>query len=238
MIGVGSNPSFPYAESMTTEVTTSRKTGAASQRIAAELGSRILSGALPPGTRIRQEQIAEELGVSRLPIREALRILESKGLVTLVPATGAWVSSMNLAECVETYLIRERLEPLALGQALAGIGEETIDLMEALVLEMENSETLEEFMDLDRQFHQLSFRSAGMPTLLDMVERLWNTTQHYRRAYVQIVGIDGLRETHLEHSLLVAAIRRRDRRSAEELHGLHIRKTRLSLADHPEIFDS
>jgi DNA-binding GntR family transcriptional regulator len=224
-------------ESMTTEVSSGTKTGASSQRIADELGARILAGVLPPGTRIRQEQIAEELGVSRLPIREALRILESRGLVTLVPATGAWVSSMNLAECVETYLIRERLEPLALGQALGGISEEGIDQMEDLVIAMENAVTLEEFMDFDRQFHQLSFRSAGMPTLLDMVERLWNTTQHYRRAFVQIVGMDGLRESHLEHRLLLAAIRRRDRRSAEELLGLHIRKTRLSLADHPEIFD-
>lgn len=222
---------------MTSEVSIRTKTGASTQRIADELGARILTGALPPGTRIRQEQIAEELGVSRLPIREALRILESRGLVTLIPATGAWVSSMNLAECVETYLIRERLEPLALGQALSGISEESIDQMEDLVLAMENAVTLEEFMDLDRQFHQLSFRSAAMPRLLDMVERLWNTTQHYRRAFVQIVGMDGLRDSHLEHRLLVAAIRRRDRRSAEELLGLHIRKTRLSLADHPEIFD-
>lgn len=230
-------PFFRMLEIMTVEETALRKTGAVSQRIADELASRILSGALPPRTRIRQEQIAEELGVSRLPIREALRILESRGLVTLVAATGAWVSSMNLAECVETYLIRERLEPLALGQSVADISDESIERMDDLVRAMENAVTFEEFVDLDRQFHLLSFRNAGMPTLQNMVERLWNTTQHYRRAFVQIVGMDGLEETHLEHRLLVAAIRRRDQRSAEELLALHIRKTRLSLADHPEIFD-
>ena len=98
----------PYAVAMATEAVLLKKSGAASQRIADELSQRILDGDLAPGTRIRQEQIAEEFGVSRLPIREALRILESHGLVTLVASSGAWVSSMNLAECQETYLIRER----------------------------------------------------------------------------------------------------------------------------------
>lgn len=216
----------------------SRKSGAASQRIADELGARILSGDLPPGTRIRQEHIAEELGVSRLPIREALRILESHGLVTLVASTGAWVSSMNLAECQETYLIRERLEPLVLGLAVEHIDDMTMDKLGELATQMESCTAVEDFVDLDRQFHLLSFQAARMPTLLEMVERLWNTTQHYRRAYVEMVGTEGLQETHLEHRLLVAALQRRDARSAEELLGMHVRKTRISLQDHPEIFDN
>lgn len=222
---------------MTTNAGVSRSSGAASQRIADDLGARILSGVLPPGTRIRQEQIAEEFGVSRLPIREALRILESHGLVTLVASTGAWVSSMNLAECQETYLIRERLEPLALSLAVEHLDDTTMDRLGELATQMEGCTAVEDFVDLDRQFHLLSFHAARMPTLLEMVERLWNTTQHYRRAYVQMVGTEGLQETHLEHRLLVATLRRRDARSAEELLGMHIRKTRLSLQDHPEIFD-
>ena len=75
----------PYAVGMSTQAVLLKKSGAASQRIADELSQRILDGDLAPGTRIRQEQIAEEFGVSRLPIREALRILESHGLVTLSP---------------------------------------------------------------------------------------------------------------------------------------------------------
>ncbi|QCU79556.1 GntR family transcriptional regulator (plasmid) [Citricoccus sp. SGAir0253] len=222
---------------MTTGAVMLKKSGAASQRIADELRRRVLAGELAPGTRIRQEQIAEEFGVSRLPIREALRILESHGLVTLVASTGAWVSSMNLAECQETYLIRERVEPLALGQAIEQITPETIEQLGALTIQMESAEAVDDFVELDRQFHLLSFQAAGMSTLLEMVERLWNTTQHYRRAYVQLIGSEGLGETHLEHRLLVATIQHRDRRSAEELLGMHIRKTRLSLLNHPEIFD-
>lgn len=227
----------PYAVSMTTQAVLLKKSGAASQRIADELSQRILDGDLAPGTRIRQEQIAEEFGVSRLPIREALRILESHGLVTLVASSGAWVSSMNLAECQETYLIRERIEPLALGQAINSVSSETLDRLTRLATEMENCQVVEDFVELDREFHLLSFQDAGMPTLLEMVERLWNTTQHYRRAYVQLIGPEGLEDTHLEHRLLLAAIRRRDIRSAEELLAMHVRKTRIALLDHPEIFD-
>ncbi len=222
---------------MATEVVLLKKSGAASQRIAEELSRRILDGHLAPGTRIRQEQIAEELGVSRLPIREALRILESHGLVTLVASSGAWVSSMNLAECQETYLIRERIEPLALGQAIGNVSDATMNRLTQLVEEMENCIVVEDFVELDREFHLLSFRDAGMPTLLEMVERLWNTTQHYRRAYVHMIGPEGLEDTNLEHRLLLAAIRRGDNRSAEELQAMHVRKTRIALFDHPEIFD-
>jgi DNA-binding GntR family transcriptional regulator len=213
-----------------------KKSSAASQRIADELRGRILSGSLSPGTRIRQEEIAEEFQVSRLPIREALRILESHGLVTLVASTGAWVSSMNLNECQESYLIRERLEPLALGLAVERIDDGTVEELGQLTTLMENSHSVEEFVDLDRRFHLLSFQAAGLPTLLEMVERLWNTTQHYRRAYVQMIGTEGLQETHLEHGLLVACIARRDARSAEDLLAMHVRKTRTALEDHPEIF--
>lgn len=227
----------PYAVVMSIEAVPLKKSGAASQRIANELSQRILDGDLAPGTRIRQEQIAEEFGVSRLPIREALRILESHGLVTLVASSGAWVSSMNLAECQETYLIRERIEPLALGQAIDSVSAETMDRLSELAEQMETCTVVEDFVELDREFHLLSFQDAGMPTLLEMVERLWNTTQHYRRAYVQLIGPEGLGDTNLEHRLLVAAIRRRDIRSAEELLAMHVRKTRIALLDHPEIFD-
>jgi DNA-binding transcriptional regulator YhcF (GntR family) len=89
-----------------------------SAAIAAELRTRIIGGLLQPGDRIRQEEIAAELGVSRIPIREALRSLAAAGLVTLVPSTGAWVTELSLEECREVYLMRERLEPLLLSMAM------------------------------------------------------------------------------------------------------------------------
>ncbi len=75
----------------------------ASHRIADQLREQILSGELAPGERIRQEEVAAALGASRLPVREALRILHSQGLVVIRANSGAWVSQMDLDECQLTY---------------------------------------------------------------------------------------------------------------------------------------
>jgi DNA-binding GntR family transcriptional regulator len=91
-----------------------------SYRIAASLKEEILTGKFPPGTRIRQEDIAEKYGASRSPVREALRMLDADGLVTLVANTGAWISRLSLAECEEMYQIRERVEPLLLHDRASG----------------------------------------------------------------------------------------------------------------------
>ena len=86
--------------------------GAAGTRIADQIRESILAGEYEPGARIRQEDLADRHGASRLPVREALRALEGEGLVTVVANTGAWVSRLSLAECEETYQMRERIEPL------------------------------------------------------------------------------------------------------------------------------
>ncbi|MCT1686101.1 GntR family transcriptional regulator [Pseudoglutamicibacter cumminsii] len=213
-----------------------RETKSASERIAAELRTRILKGDLLPGERIRQEAIAEEFGVSRLPIREALRILESGGLIRLVASTGAWVASMSPAELEESYLIRERLEPLLLGLAVPFHNEESLSEIEKIADAVEQAETVEEFVDLDRKFHLKTFEGPPVDALRSMVVRLWNTTQHYRRAFVELQWEKGLEETFIEHRLLMSAISRGDVEAAEDLMAMHIRKTRLALEDTPDIF--
>src|SRR3981189_2916951 len=95
-----------------------------SRRLAAQLRERILSGRLAPGTRIIQDELAEELETSRLPVREALRILESRGLVTLRANHRAWVTQMDMRECELSYKIRERLEPLLLAESAPHLTDE------------------------------------------------------------------------------------------------------------------
>lgn len=209
---------------------------ASSVRIADALRDRILSGTLGPGTRIFQEEIAEEFGVSRIPIRESLRILESAGLVTIIASSGAWVASMNLAELQESYLIRERLEPLLLGLAVPLHSPDSLTRLSELAAEANAANSVEEFLDLDRKFHLATFEGPSVDNLRSMVDRLWNSTQHYRRAFMELVWDSGLRETRMEHDLLVKAISDRDVRSAEELMAVHIRRTRLALEHHPEVF--
>ncbi|HLS72895.1 MAG TPA: GntR family transcriptional regulator [Actinomycetaceae bacterium] len=211
--------------------------GPASARIADGLRGQILGGELRPGTRIRQEELAREFGASRLPVRDALRLLEAEGLVRLVANTGAWVASLSLQECTEAYLVRERLEPLLLAQSIPHLTPETVARLGELATAMEGAD-LETFLRLDREFHLLSFSAAPTPMLRDMVLRLWNTTQHYRRAYAVLVDVASSPVTHAEHHLLVDAIARRDTENAELVQQLHIRRTRVELARHPEVFDT
>ena len=210
--------------------------GVAGQRIATALREAILSGGYAPGARIRQEDIAEEFGASRLPVREALRILESDGLVTLVANTGAWVAHLSLEECQELYQIRERIEPLLLSYSLPGLEAKTLDRLGELANDMQAGSDLETFLHLDREFHLLSYSGAETTILGDTVQRLWNSTQHYRRAFTLLVGPDGNRAVHYEHQLLVGALRRSDSEEAERVLYGHIRRTRLELLKHPDIF--
>lgn len=212
--------------------------GAAGARITAELRDLILAGELLPGERIRQEDLADRHGASRVPVREALRMLEAEGLVTLVANTGAWVSRVSLPECEEMYQIRERLEPLLLKYNLPAMTEESIDALEVLADAMERSADVEQFLLLDRQFHLSCYSLVPTSVLGDTVFRLWNRTQHYRRAFTRVFRLEGDRSVHYEHQLLVSALRRGDGDEAERILGGHIRRTRLELARHPAVFDN
>lgn len=211
--------------------------GAAGSRIAGELRDAILAGEFGPGTRIRQEDLAETYGASRVPVREALRILEAEGLLTLVANTGAWVTKLTLADCEELYRIRERIEPLLLTYSVPSLPDAAIDRLGELANQMEFAGDVEEFLSLDRDFHLGSYASADTAVLGELVLGLWNRTQHYRRAFTRVFRSEGERDVHHDHHLLVAAIRRRDAEEAERIQSAHIRRTRLELAGHPEIFE-
>ncbi|MCW2530316.1 MAG: GntR family transcriptional regulator [Pseudonocardiales bacterium] len=212
------------------------KDAVASHRIADTLRASILHGDLLPGQRIRQEILAEEHGASRIPVREALRLLQSDGLVTLVANSGAWVSRLTEQECSEVYQVRERLEPLLLRMSLPNLTDDDVSELDGLATSMELNNDVETFMRLDRQFHLLTYSAASSTLVSGMIDKLWNTTQHYRRAFTRLVGIGGSAVTHMEHHLLVDAIRRHDGDDAERILLSHIRRTRLELAKHPEIF--
>ncbi|NQX35169.1 GntR family transcriptional regulator [Herbiconiux sp. VKM Ac-2851] len=208
----------------------------ASHRIAESLRREILGGTLAPGTRLRQEDLAERFGASRIPAREAIRMLAADGLVTLVANSGAWVSRLSLEECVEAYSIRERLEPLLLRRSLEHLSVKQLDRLAELADRMEANTDVDAFMADDREFHLLSYAGAAMGELWQIIHRLWNTTQHYRRAYATLVGVSGIGVTHLEHHLLVDCLRRGDPDDAERVLVTHIRRTRLELVKHPELF--
>jgi DNA-binding GntR family transcriptional regulator len=209
-----------------------------SGRVAETLRDEILHGRMLPGERIRQEEIAARLGASRVPVREALRILEADGLVTLVANTGAWVAQLSLDECEEIYQIRERVEPLLLRYAAPQLREEDLQALEDLCVQMEASSDLEEFLRLDRDFHLLTYSTAVTGILGDLVDRLWNTTQHYRRAFTISLDSASRRVVHDEHHMITSALREHDIAGAERVLEGHIRRTRRRLMQHPEAFQT
>ena len=217
--------------------TAGAREGVASARIAGDLRDAILAGEYAPGARIRQEVLAAQYGASRAPVREALRMLEADGLVTLVANTGAWIARLSLEECTEMYQIRERIEPLLLTRSIPRLDPATVARLGRLAAEMSRTDQVETFLRLDREFHLLSYSAAATTLLGDLVHRLWNTTQHYRRAYTILLDGSSNRIVHDEHHMLVSAIAAGDGDDAERVLLGHIRRTRLQLALHPEVFE-
>ena len=208
-----------------------------SQRVADHLREQILSGAIAPGERIRQEDIAEFFGLSRLPVREALRILAAEGLTELHANKGARVPKLNIREVEVVYRMRESLEPLALSESLGGLDAADVARLREIQRDIESNNDIQRFLDLDRSFHLSSYSTCSIEPLSSMVVRLWNTTQPYRRAFVTLSGPGRMWVVNAEHNLLIDAIERRDPVDAENVLRGHIRRTRIELAAHPDIFD-
>jgi len=211
---------------------------AASGRIADALREEILSGALRPGERIRQEEVAERLGGSRLPVREALRILETEGLVEIEAHKGARVPVLDREEVEVVYRMRERLEPLALLESMSRLDDVDIEEIAAIQSRIEAGVTVPEFLVLDREFHLATYSSCTADHLMSTVRRMWNATQHYRRAFMQLAGPGRQWVVNAEHRLLLDALVRRDAEDAERYLAGHIRRTRKELGAHPEIFSN
>ncbi|MBO0845040.1 MAG: GntR family transcriptional regulator [Nocardioides sp.] len=210
--------------------------GAASARVAAYLREQILHDVLKPGDRIRQEEIAERLGASRLPVREALRMLEAEGLTEHEPHKGARVPRLSMHELDVIYRMRERLEPLALAESLPQLTDHDHTHLERVQRQIEENTDLDRFLDLDREFHLGTHSGCRIDPLNAMVTRLWNSTQHYRRAYVALGGQSRMWVVNSEHRLILDAVVRRDSTDAERFLEGHIRRTRIELGHHPGVF--
>ncbi|MFD7446688.1 GntR family transcriptional regulator [Streptomyces sp. NPDC059909] len=207
-----------------------------SQRIAGILRDEILAGDLPPGTWLRQDELAARLGTSRIPVREALRILESDGLAESFPNRGSRVPVLSLADVNTYYRMRERLEPLTLTESLPHLTDHHLAHLEHIQDEIENQSDVNRFLLLDRSFHMTTYAGCPSGHLLAMTERLWNSTQHYRRAFMMLADPDRAAIVNAEHRLILDAVRRRDPEDGERYLTGHIRRTRVELTAHPELF--
>jgi DNA-binding GntR family transcriptional regulator len=223
-------------------MTTSAPDAGAAARVAGYLRGAILSGEIGPGEWIRQEEVAERLGASRLPVREALRMLEAEGLAEHERHRGARVPSLSMHEVDVIYRMREQLEQLAIAESIPLLTEAEIAHLESVqeqieALRHENNADVARFLELDREFHLAGYAGCRIEQLTGSVVRLWNSTAHYRRAFLTLSGPGRAWVINAEHRLLLDAITRRDSVDAERFVAGHIRRTRIELTRHPEIFD-
>ena len=212
----------------------------ASQRVADVVAERILTGQLKPGDRIKQDELASELKLSRIPVRDALRILETRGLVSLRANAGARVASLTLRDMELSYQIRELLEPMLLAESIPNLSEDDLAEMREVKGRLERVTDADDYMPLARQFHWAAFRGHRVPLLAQIVERLWDTTHHYRRAYAVVVLQNAeLKDVmRAERDLLFGAIQRREVDLAPRILGMHIRRTHVGLLDHADVLES
>lgn len=215
----------------------SEQSPVASQRVADIVAERIMTGQLKPGARIKQDELASELSLSRIPVRDALRILETRGLVSLRANAGARVTSLTLRDMELSYQIREVLEPMLLAESIPNLTEADHAHMRELKAKLETVADIDEYMPIVREFHWTAFSGHQAPLLAQIVERLWDTTHHYRRAYAVLVMQDAelMGVMRAERELLLGAIVRREADLAPRLLAAHIRRTHIGLLEHSEV---
>ncbi|MDR5745846.1 GntR family transcriptional regulator [Caballeronia sp. LZ029] len=181
---------------------------------------RILSGDLAPGEVLRQEALADELGVSRVPIREAITRLTGEGLLTKVPHKGAYVAELSIEEVQETFEIRLRLEPWLFSQAIPHITDAEIAKAEKLVGEMDDADS-GVWGQLNWRLHETLYLPARRDITLQMLRGLHDRSDRYFR--FQVVQVPIREQSHEEHMSLIDACRKRDAKLGAKLLEQHVK---------------
>jgi len=208
------------------------------EMVARTLRQEIVEGLLPPKERIKQGAVAERLQVSRLPVREALQQLANEGMVSLEKDVGARVTALDPAELIETYIVREALEPVLTEHAARRIDPERLAELRKINEESELCAERDDhsgYLAADRRLHGGIFEAAQLPRVNSVVTGMFHTTERYRRAYSLLPH--RLEISVVEHRMILDALERGAAEDAGELHRIHVRRTRLTLSAHPEMFE-
>ncbi len=188
--------------------------------IAVRLRAEILSGRIPAGERLRQDHLAERLGVSHIPVREALRQLASEGFVTITPRRGAVVSQLDARQFEEVMWLRGLLEPALLRQAIPRMTEGTLDDARRILAAIDATKTAPAWAELNHAFHIALCQPACRMQAYAIVERLHMMQERYLRLAATLTGdVDTLQA---EHYAILDAIERGDVEAAVTLLEDHI----------------
>ena len=194
------------------------------ERIAQHLRSEILGNRIPPGTLLQEVPLAEQLGTSRGPIREALGALAAEGLVTITPRRGAVVTALSRDEFRDAYQVREVLEALGARLAVPMISDAGLTAMAAAIDRMQVAAAgrdVDLFFDANTLFHGALMDASRNRKLVEMHARLVGQMGPYRRPSARLRG--NLEQSIAEHQAILDAVRARDVEQATTLVLEHVR---------------
>ena len=190
----------------------------------------IRSGVLQPGERIMEIQLAEELGVSRTPVREAIRKLEIEGYVVMMPRRGTYVASMSIRDINEIFEIRTALESLSNGLAADHITDDELEHLQRLLVIIGGyikEGNIEKIVETDIEFHDLLYHAARNERLVGIISNLRDQLTRFRTLSMSYPG--RLEETLEEHRLIVDAIASGDRKAASRAAERHMENSEKTL---------
>lgn len=187
-------------------------------------------GVLQPGERLMEIQLAEDLGVSRTPVREAIRKLEMEGYVIMMPRRGTYVADLSIRDINEVFEIRTSLESLASGLAAERINEDELEKLQRLLVEIGayiKSEDMESIVRTDTEFHDLLYQASRNTRLVGIISNLREQLTRFRTTSMSFPG--RLKATLEEHRKIVEAIAQGDEKAARKAAEHHMEKSEQTL---------
>jgi DNA-binding GntR family transcriptional regulator len=181
---------------------------------------------------VRQQELADLFGVSRMPVREALRQLEAQSLLTVVQHKGAVVAPLITSNAVETYALRSVLEGFALRLSIPLLDDNDLTMAAQYIEQLEGQTSYAEIARLNRLFHMSLYHKAPNAKLLDLIERELNEEERFLRFHLSSMGLGKL--TQDDHRAMLAAAAAKDIDQAVRLLEEHLEKASVTMRRHLE----
>ncbi|MCC6613456.1 MAG: GntR family transcriptional regulator [Anaerolineae bacterium] len=191
----------------------------------ARIRDAIVDGRLPSGTPLKQDQLASEFGVSKIPVREALVLLEADGFVESFPGRGAIVAKLSREEVEEIYLMRRALEPILLNRSIGRTPAVTWGRADGVLAALATGKlSSSEWHELDQEFHSLLYQHAGLPRIQKLVSNLHSNLARYYALY-QALGSPFYDLGEHEHRELLNACKAGNVVEADDILAHHLERT-------------
>lgn len=204
-----------------------QKTKSLREHVYEKLKRKLLTGEIKPGTRMMEVELAGSLGVSRTPIREAVRQLEKEGLVTIAPGRGAFASEISLRDIIDTLSVREDLDALAASLAAEKITKADRERLEELTQKYEaaiKSGDHDAMIHADEKFHRKIVKISGNKTLAMVAKTVQAQVQRFRYLYYE--DLKNYQNMPAEHREIIEALVSGDSEVARKVSDEHVKRLR------------